>query len=52
MDRIEQIYVVHKLLRQAHRPVSTAKLQEKLGECSVATVRCVFHAMPTEDFTA
>ncbi len=47
VDRFEQIYRAHRLLRQAHRPVSTARLREALGECSVATVRRVMDEMRT-----
>ena len=45
VDRFEQIYLAHRLLREAHRPVSTARLREALGECSVATVRRVVDEM-------
>lgn len=47
MDRFEQIYRAHRLLREAQRPVSTARLRTELGECSVATVRRVMDEMRT-----
>jgi len=47
MDRFEQIYATHRLLRQARRPVSTDRLRNALAECSVATVRRVVDEMRT-----
>jgi predicted DNA-binding transcriptional regulator YafY len=37
MDRFDRIYALHRLLRQARRPVPTAVLMEKM-ECSRATL--------------
>jgi len=45
MNRFEQIYAVHRELRRARYPVSTAHLRKTLGECSVATVRRVMDEM-------
>lgn len=45
MDRFEQIYTVHRVLRRARYPVSTARLQEELDHCSTATLRRVIADM-------
>jgi predicted DNA-binding transcriptional regulator YafY len=37
MDRFEQVHLVHRLLRDARRPVSAASLMERL-ECSRSTL--------------
>lgn len=47
MDRFEQIYHAHRLLRQSRGPVTTVRLRTELGECSVATVRRVMDEMRT-----
>lgn len=38
MDRTDRFYALHQILKQAHHPVSSQRLQEEL-ECSPATLR-------------
>lgn len=38
MDRLERIYVLHKILRTRRTPISLGALQERLGDCARATV--------------
>jgi predicted DNA-binding transcriptional regulator YafY len=46
MDRLDRIYALHKILREARRPVSRRRIAERL-ECTESTVYRVRHALET-----
>jgi hypothetical protein len=45
MDRFNQIFVVHRALRNARVPVSRRRLQELLEDCSSSTLTRVLREM-------
>lgn len=45
MDKFDRIYQLHRILAGRKTPVSLGELQERLGDCSRATVYRLLHAL-------
>lgn len=45
MDRFDRIYALHQTLRKARHPVSSDRLRDEMGNCSLATLRDIVRQM-------